>query len=275
MKRSVCGLAVSLVQLLPAAVLADPPDRDVRVVNTPLPVVGDVNVMNNLTVQQGGPWAVDLNGPVAVSSVPPVSISSLPAVTGSVAVTSVPQVSIGSLPEVQVRIVGGGTGTPGSGPDPVYLFAKANGQDIHGDSTQTSLGRQDAIECLSFNLSVITARETGSGQATGRRQWQPISCVKRIDKASPYLFMALIENKNIDAMFKFYRPNPSGDGTTQQFYTVEIHDGRIATLSQLRPDLSAGSTLPPMEELTLVFQEITGTYQQGGITWSDDWNTTP
>ena len=32
----------------------------------------------------------------------------------------------------------------------VHLFLKANGTDIKGESTQTSLGRADSIECVYY-----------------------------------------------------------------------------------------------------------------------------
>ena len=49
----------------------------------------------------------------------------------------------------------------------VHLYLKANGTDIKGESTQTSLGRQDSIECVYYEQGVKTAREAGSGMATG------------------------------------------------------------------------------------------------------------
>lgn len=44
----------------------------------------------------------------------------------------------------------------------VHLYLKANGADINGESTQTSLGREGSIECLFFEDAVRTAREKGS-----------------------------------------------------------------------------------------------------------------
>src|SRR5688572_18455268 len=94
----------------------------------------------------------------------------------------------------------------------VHLFLKANGTDIKGDSTQHSLGRQDSIECLYYKQASITAREAGTGMATGRRQYEPLVIRKRIDKSSPLLAKAQCENQAIEGTFKFFRPNPTGDG---------------------------------------------------------------
>ena len=157
----------------------------------------------------------------------------------------------------------------------VHLYLKASGADIQGQSTQTSLGRENSIECVYYEQAVRTAREAGSGQATGRRQYEPLLIRKRIDKATPLIAKALCNNQEISAVFKFFRPNPAGDGTTEQFYTVEIRQGRVSSQKQVVPDsiVPATSTEPPLEEVTFVFHTINWTYTDGGVQHEDTWNT--
>jgi type VI secretion system secreted protein Hcp len=155
----------------------------------------------------------------------------------------------------------------------VHLFLKANGKDVKGESTQQSMSRADSIECVSFNSGVTSHREAASGMATGRRQHEPITIRKRIDKASPLLAKALVSNETIEGVFKFYRPNPAGDGTTEQFFTVAIKGGRVfeqklMILNTLSPEEAAE---PPLEEVGFVFQTITWTYTNGGIEHEDSW----
>jgi type VI secretion system secreted protein Hcp len=156
----------------------------------------------------------------------------------------------------------------------VHLYLKANGTDIKGESTQTSLGRQDSIECTQFLHSVRTAREAGSGMATGRRTYEPIKINKRIDKATPLIAKAMANNEKIDAEFKFFRPNPTGDGTTEQFYSVKVTAGRVAAIEWKVEDTMdpASSTRPPEETVSFVFHTITWTYTQGGIQHEDKWS---
>jgi type VI secretion system secreted protein Hcp len=144
---------------------------------------------------------------------------------------------------------------------------------ILGDSTQTSLGRQGTIECVYFKSAVRTAREKGSGMATGRRSYEPIIIGKRIDRATPLLYKALCENQRITAKFMFYRPSPNGDGTTQQFYTIEIRNGRISHFLAEVPNCldPVASSSPPIEEIGFTFEDITWTYKEGGITHTDSW----
>lgn len=156
----------------------------------------------------------------------------------------------------------------------VHLYLKANGTDIAGESTQTSLGRENSIECVYYKFNVKTAREAGSGMATGRRQYEPLLIRKRIDKATPLLMKALCENAVVDGVFKFFRPNPTGDGTTEQFYTVAFKQGRVASVQHVNPDVfnPVTNTEPPLEEITFVFHTISWTYTNGGVTHEDTWN---
>lgn len=156
----------------------------------------------------------------------------------------------------------------------VHLYLKANGSDVKGESTQSSLGREGSIECVYFDSSVRTARETGSGAATGRRSYEPIVIRKRIDKSTPLLAKALTQNEKIEATFKFFRPNPGGDGTTQQFYTIHIKDGRVASFKMVVPDCidPASSKRPPLEEVTFSFHTISWTYTDGGVQHEDSWS---
>jgi type VI secretion system secreted protein Hcp len=156
----------------------------------------------------------------------------------------------------------------------VHCFLKVNGADVEGDSSVTSLGREGSIECVYFEQSVKTVRSAVTGQATGRRQHEPILIRKPIDRSSPLLAKALAQNSVVDAEFRFYRPNPAGDGTTQHFYTVAIKQGRIASFKDYLPPTTepANSLIPPLEEVGMVFTAIRWTHVPGGIEHEDTWS---
>jgi type VI secretion system secreted protein Hcp len=155
----------------------------------------------------------------------------------------------------------------------VHLVLKANGTQIQGESTQTSLGRENTIECLAWEQAIETAREGGTAMATGRRQFKPVIIKKRIDKATPLLAKALTENAALEAQFMFFRPNPAGDGTTEQFFTVELKEARIASIKLWVPDatMPAAEAIPPLEQVELVFGNIVWTYNPSGVQHEDSW----
>ena len=157
----------------------------------------------------------------------------------------------------------------------VHLVLKANGQEIKGESTQHDLGREGTIECLQFKDSVRTARELGSRAAVGRRVHEPLEFVKRIDSSSPLLAKALCRNEKIEGTFRFYRPNPAGDGTTEQFFTVEITDGRVDSIERLSPNAHdpASSKAPPLETVRVVYHTIRWVYEVTGAEYVDSWSS--
>ena len=146
-----------------------------------------------------------------------------------------------------------------------WMTLRINGELIEGDTYYEN--RKGLIELSSFEQSVTTAREAGSGMATGRRQYQPLVIRKRIDKASPLLMKALTNNSPVEAQFGFYRPNPTGDGTEERFYEIAIRGARVASVRIVQD----GSG-PPMEEISFVFQTISWTYTNGGIIHEDTWS---
>ena len=155
----------------------------------------------------------------------------------------------------------------------VHLYLTSNGETIEGESTQTSLGRENSTEALSFVDSVRTAREKGSASASGRRTYEPIVFRKRIDKSSPLIARSMCNNEVIEGTFKFFRPNPAGDGTTEHFFTVEFGEGRVASVRRVSPDVidPASAAEPPTEEVSFVFHNITWTYEPTGASHHDNW----
>ena len=159
----------------------------------------------------------------------------------------------------------------------VHLKLKGQKQgDIKGDSSQTSLGRADTIECFEFEYGATSPRDASTGMATGRRQWQPIVIRKRFDRSSPLLAQALVNNEVMtEGTFKFYRPNPTGDGTTEPFFTIQIKNGRVSAFRQVVPHPTGGEERDdhPYEEIEFVFQTITITNDAAKTSATDDWST--
>lgn len=151
----------------------------------------------------------------------------------------------------------------------------ANGTVVEGESTQLDLGRDRTIECFYFKDSVRTARDLSTRAAVGRRVHEPIEIMKRIDKSSPLLAKALCRNEKLQCTFRFYRPSPAGDGTTEQFFTIELTDGRIDSIERISPSASdpASSKSPPLEVIRVVYATIRWVYESTGAEYVDSWAT--
>ncbi len=152
----------------------------------------------------------------------------------------------------------------------VHLYLKLNGADIQGESSQTSLGRENSIEILSWSWGAEAPLR--SGGVVSRPLMGEVKYVQRIDKSTPLLFKGFVNNEVAEGVFKFFRPNPTGDGTTEQFFTFEGTQGRITSLNPWSPDAidPATAVMPTLLQLTMFFPRVIQTYTNGGITFAWD-----
>lgn len=154
----------------------------------------------------------------------------------------------------------------------VELKLMIDGKQVEGESTTHA--KDKTIECLSFEDSVDSARDT-HGNVTGRRQHNPIRILKRIDKSSPLLLKALCEAKTVAGEFKFFRPDEKS-GKAAHFYTIKIDQANVASVKQMLLNTLRAETVkdPPEEEITFSFRQIEWIYEQGGISHKDTWEAT-
>jgi type VI secretion system secreted protein Hcp len=81
--------------------------------------------------------------------------------------------------------------------------------EIKGSVTQA--GREDSIMVIGYSHEVDSPRDAASGLPTGKRQHKPIVVTKEIDKSTPLLMSALINNENLtDVELRFWQPSRSG-----------------------------------------------------------------
>ena len=155
--------------------------------------------------------------------------------------------------------------------DTIALTLTANGGDVQGDSTVTAMERTNTIEVLSLEQQVSMAFDRATLQPTGRRIYVPIRFTKRMDRATPLLRQALTQNQVVAGSFRWFRPNPSGTGTTQHFFTLDFTGGRITRCTLRLPDTldAVQAALAPMEEVELTFANITWTFVDGGVAHTD------
>ena len=154
----------------------------------------------------------------------------------------------------------------------IYLNLEIEGHRIAGESDVRLMGREDAIECLSFLWACKMPFDAASGKRSGKPDHTPVEIEKRVDKSTPLLIKAFYKNEPVDfAEFIFFRT--AKDGTEEKFYTVRLTGGYISSVTQIAQDrIIAGDKPPPMmEKVGFVFKEIEWTYEIGGATHADSW----
>jgi type VI secretion system secreted protein Hcp len=163
------------------------------------------------------------------------------------------------------------TGTYAAETVHLTLTGKSQGW-IKGDPTHTSLGRADTIECIGYT-HVLNSIVDDAGQPTGRNNHHAISILKRIDKSSVKLFRAMRNTEPCTAVFKFFRPSPTGDGSTEQFYTVTLEGAFITGIRQEVANTADASTsnYAPMERVSFTYNAVVETYYPVADECGDEW----
>ena len=142
----------------------------------------------------------------------------------------------------------------------IHLFATGATQGtIEGDSPITSLGRENSI--VVYEVHHLITREGTT------RKHEPLVFMKRVDKSSPQLYRALDTAESLALEFRYYRPDPSGAGAEQQYYTLRLTNAQVAAIEPVTRNVleQANSSLPDMERVRETYQQITITYVDGGI----------
>jgi type VI secretion system secreted protein Hcp len=157
-----------------------------------------------------------------------------------------------------------------------YLKLKGQKQgDIKGSVTQK--GREGKIMVIAVNHEVVSPRDAASGLPTGKRMHKPFIITKELDKSSPLLFNALVNNENITSFeLQFFTPQiKAGTGIGAEFnhYTVKLINAKISDIKSimLNNKYPEFAKLAEYEEISFTYQKIEWTWMDGGITASDNW----
>ncbi|UQA62547.1 Hcp family type VI secretion system effector [Polyangium aurulentum] len=159
-----------------------------------------------------------------------------------------------------------------------YLKLKGQKQgEIKGSVTQK--GRENKIMVIATSHEIISPRDAASGLPTGKRMHKPFVITKEIDKSSPLLYNALVNNENISEWeLQYWTPQikaTQGVGTEVQHYTVRLINANIASINfrmanNKHPELMK---FAEYEEVSFTYQKIEWTWNDGGIMAMDDWES--
>ena len=152
----------------------------------------------------------------------------------------------------------------------VTIYMTIDGERVGQiEGSSTAPGREGWIDVLGFQHEIVSPRDAASGLPTGKRQHKPFVITKPVDKATPLLLNVLANNENLPTVeLEFVRPNRKG--TEEVYFTIELTNASIAGVEMERPE---NMTHQPREHISFTYQKITWTWQDGGITAEDDWET--
>lgn len=135
---------------------------------------------------------------------------------------------------------------------------------IEGDSTILSLGRENHIEGLEYHHLMAIPEELSPVEH------QTVIITKRLDKSTPGLLRAMDTNEQLTVQIRFFRPNPDGSGTEQEYYEVLLEQARLVSIEPLKPrtDIADTANLPDTERIRFSYGQITVTWHPTGDSYT-------
>ena len=153
--------------------------------------------------------------------------------------------------------------------DEMYLWVKGQKQgQIKGGVTRKGL--EGTIEVLRMSYELGTARDAASGLPSGKRQHKPFTITKPIDKSSPLLFRALVENENLPEVFLDTLMPQMGSGVMIKFQTIKLINARVAGYRRFTEPDPRG-VARTLEEVSFVYLAVEVTHHDGGVIAGDSW----
>jgi len=159
-----------------------------------------------------------------------------------------------------------------------YMTAKGQKAGaIKGSITQK--GREDSVGVIAVSHQIISPRDPQSGLATGQRQHKALVVTKELDKSSPIFYNALCTNEGLsEVIIKFWTPQTkagSAQGQEVQHYTIKLTNATVSAIDFTMANIKHPETqkLNEYEAISFNYQKIEWTWNDGGISAGDDWQS--
>ncbi|MFM2588156.1 Hcp family type VI secretion system effector [Vibrio sp. TBV020] len=144
------------------------------------------------------------------------------------------------------------------------ITGKTQGPLSKGCNTKDSIGNKaqashcDEITVLACNFAL--SKHGGPAE---------VLITKPIDKASPLLGNAFSKQEHQQCTLRFYRTNEQG--YNENFYTIELVDALITTLSFTQPNVLQAGDEEMSEELSLSYRDIIWKHNIAGTEGYETW----
>ena len=129
---------------------------------------------------------------------------------------------------------------------------------IHGREQGPFRGnpkRESGVSVLKFSYAVEAPRDVATGQASGKRQHEPIKITKEWGASSPQIFQALVSNEVLDSVvIEFVNQNRSRQERPSKIHLTNAHVLQVRYIGGGKDevvfvfeDISASGGAPPLE----------------------------
>lgn len=154
-----------------------------------------------------------------------------------------------------------------------YVIAKGEKQgDFKGESTRKGLEKK--MPGFSFNSSVLSPRDAASGMATGKRQHEPLTFLKRVGASTPQWLQALCTNESLKTVTIEFVESDQKTAAERIFFVITLTNANVSSHRIIQDISEPGATTPDAvlhEEIALTFDKISWDHQIAKTTAEDSW----
>jgi type VI secretion system secreted protein Hcp len=143
--------------------------------------------------------------------------------------------------------------------------------EIKGSVTQK--GRENSIMVIATNHLVVSPVDSATGMMSGKVQQKPFLVTKEVDRSSPELHAAHGMGEVLPTVtIQYWQPRVTG--SEFQHFTITMKNARIVSIHHAMPNNKEADLmkLAAYEEISFIYESITWTWNDGGITYTDNWN---
>lgn len=144
----------------------------------------------------------------------------------------------------------------------------------------TSAQHTDQIPVLAFTMGLTSPRDVATGQATGKRRFQPVTITKEWGAASPQGLQACSTDEDL-SMVKIEFMKTKSTGEEYVFQTVHLTHATIVDVSRVIGDAEAAvdfagglKDAAGLERWSFMFRKIEVDDSEGKTSFVDEWIAT-
>ena len=149
-----------------------------------------------------------------------------------------------------------------------YISIKGQKQgQFAGDGSNKQ--NKDRILITSFTFSLTSPRDVATGQASGKRQYQPIVVRKHWGEASPQIYAATVTNEVLPTvLIEFVATDAKGLQEVDHSFTLT--NATISAVRDFTESVQSSNQLDELDEISFTFQKIE-VKDKSGKTLDDNW----
>ena len=151
----------------------------------------------------------------------------------------------------------------------VTIIGAKQGQ-FKGEGTGKS--HKGKIPAVGFLYEVKSPRDIATGQASGKRQHNPVRITKEWGASSPQIFQALVTNEVLKSVLcEFVRADPKGQ--EEVYYTIKLTNASVSDLKQYLDETQTAGDYAgkALEDVSFTFQKIEEEDKIANRAASDSW----